>query len=442
LCSEAVASGKPLLVTAAAAELGRSPTVTMLNRTLPLAILVFLFGQNSSAQYEVSVTEISVWVHVVDASGNPVRGLTDKDFEVLQDGKLQTLTCFQEVTVSPESERTAYQESLDVTSKSPPRQFVLFLDLFNTSPNEYLRIRPRITEFVNQLPGKNWELMLAALTAQGKLGIIAPFTSNVSAIRTLLFKATGNGVRDSRTRNNLRDLRSVLEKADENSAYEWAIRSAYQMARNYSREEEQRSKLSIMALESFADHLRRDPNERQQTIIIYLSGGFNAEPGRQYFEMINDFIQNHGDGLDSVDQATRFPESVNETKFDIRRMVQNSVGRLNKLNITLYAINTRGMYDGGDNIDIANPNFVQFSNSFLQDHQESLAQIADETGGAFFQNSQNFKKGFDLIWNDLSHQYELCYRSPTVESTGKYHDIKVRVKRRNVNVRHRKGYLD
>jgi VWFA-related protein len=173
-----------------------------------------------------------------------------------------------------------------------------------------------------------------------------------------------------------------------------------------------------------------------------VSGGFNADPGRQYFDIINDYLQRQGEGIDTVDFATKFPTSVRETKFDVRTMVKNSVGKLNKLDMTVYSINTRGMYDSSDNIDVSRSEFAQWDNSYLQDYQESLTQIAEETGGSAFQNSQNFKKGFDLLLADLSHQYELCYHSPQHDKPGKYHKIEVRVSRKGLDVRFRRGYVD
>ncbi len=408
-----------------------------------LAVCSLLFPVCAFAQYEISVTEITVWVRVLDSSDNPIKGLVKEDFEIFEDGKMQPLTCFQERDSEEVEEAITTQEKIDVTASIPPRRFVLFLDLFNTSPPEYLRVRAKMEEFLNQIKGKNWEVMLAALTDKAELGVIAPFTSNFAVIRTLLLKAPANGMRDVRTRNNLRDIRQLLEHA-----LEWGgdiddpIRRAYQLAQIYSKEEEERSELSVEALESFAAHLIKERSGEEHTAIVYVSGGFNAEPGRQYFEIINDFLEKLGQKFDPVEFAMRFPRSSSETKFEIRRMIKNSVGKLNKQNITLYTINTRGMYDAGDNIDIANSTLVQFDHSFLQDYQESLAQIAEETGGISFQNSQNFKKGLDLILTDLSHQYEMCYSASNRKTAGKYRKIEVRVKRPGARVRHRKGYVN
>jgi VWFA-related protein len=400
-----------------------------------LVVVGILFPLCAVAQYEVSVTEITVWVRVVDSSGNPIKGLTKQDFEIFEDGKAQSLTCFQERDIDPEEESLTAEDNVEVKAGIPSRRFVLFLDLLNTSPSEYLRVRPKLEEFLSQIEGKKWEVMLAALTEKGKLGVIAPFTSDFSILRTLLSKAPANGKRDAHEKNNLRDITLLLKKAKENPQMRASIvQTAFSVARTFARDEERNSELSIAALESFAAHLLQKRPSEEHTIILYVSGGFHADPGRRYFETINYFLEKETGTLSSAE--------FRDTNFDVRRLVKNSVGKLNRMNMTLYTINTRGMYDGGDNMDAADPSFAQFSNTFLQDYQESLAQIADETGGAFFKNSQNFKKGFDLILTDLSHQYELCYRPSGEKKSGKYHKIEVRTKRDGARIRHRKGYWD
>ena len=59
---------------------------------LPVLIATLIFGQS----YDVSVTNISVWIKATDSSGNPVAGLTAADFEIYEDGQKMVTTCFEE----------------------------------------------------------------------------------------------------------------------------------------------------------------------------------------------------------------------------------------------------------------------------------------------------------------------------------------------------------
>ncbi|HSE39161.1 MAG TPA: VWA domain-containing protein, partial [Acidobacteriota bacterium] len=131
-----------------------------------------------------------------------------------------------------------------------------------------------------------------------------------------------------------------------------------------------------------------------------------------------------------------------EVNFDLEKQIQKSVGKLNRYNLTLYAINTRGLTGSGPDVARIDAASSALDVNLAKDYQDTLSQIAQETGGISFQNSQNFKVGFDSILNDLSHQYLLCYRPPNHKRNGEYHSIKVVSKRAGVNLRHRLGYVD
>ena len=400
-----------------------------------LCFLILLYAVSAFPQYDVTVSEITVWLHVLGKDQKPVEDLTRDEIEIYEDGKRQNLTCFEKTSTALSTSAGPLAESPTTPVKMPKRRIVLFIDLLNMSPSEYLRVRPQIEQFLNQIGGRNWAVMLAALTEKGKLGVIAPFTSDLKIIRSLLLKAPANGKRDATEKTNIRNIAFLLDRAKKDPAMqENYIQKATALATVYARDEERNGELSVYALESFAGYLFRQHSSGEHTIILYVSGGFHADPGRRYHEMIAAY-QEKEHGLSSLG-------SLRDTSFDIRRLVKKSVGKLNKMNTTLYTINTRGMYDGSDTLEAADPSLSRFGNTFLLDYQESLAQIADETGGLFFKNSQNFKKGFDLVLNDLNVTYEICYRTPGHKEKGKYHEIKVKVNRKNVNVRHRRGYVD
>ena len=48
----------------------------------------------ASAQFTSSTTVVEVYATVTDATGRPLKGLTQADFEVVEDGAAQTVTNF------------------------------------------------------------------------------------------------------------------------------------------------------------------------------------------------------------------------------------------------------------------------------------------------------------------------------------------------------------
>ena len=446
--------------------------------------LVFLttllvYRPSPGQDYEVSVTDVNVWVKVVDSAGRPVLGMKKEEFEIFEDGKKMTSECFEEISISSiddTDKSVGGSTGTSIASQSAKRRFVLFLDLFNTTHAEFERIRPRMDEFLDQISKLNWEVMLVAYLPSGKLGVISPFTHDFVRIRALLDQAKGNFQRDQRVARNESEILDTLSviKAQKDAPdqeqsdngveelttttrserttttstnitqhyFELAVGNAYRQAQGFASIEKQASERSFGALESFGDYFSSRLNSKDHTVILFVSGGINADPGRHYFDLINSFVARQGENLNTVDFSALYTGSIRENNFDLEQQIQKSIGKLNRYNMTLYAINTRGVVGAGGDVTQMEATNSPTDLNLVRDYQDSLSHIAQETGGLSFQNSQNFKVGFDSVLSDLNHQYLLCYRPPDHKKQGVYHSIKIVSKRPGVNLRHRLGYED
>jgi VWFA-related protein len=394
------------------------------------AVLLLLPALVITGDYQVQVTTIEVWVKAVDSSGNPVTDLKQDDFEIYEDRVKVKTGCFEQSAVSliPSQTQTS---TADVQLAPAPKKFVLFLDLLNTTPAEYAFVKPKMQQFLDQISGRNWEVLLAALMPNGKLGLISPFTTDINRIHTLLSEARANDHRDIRVLRNVRELQDLIVQARETSADLTSV--LFTEARNFTREDKDISVYSMDALASFANYLQKKA-DKERTIILYVSGGFQSEPGRIYYNMLE--RAGYAD-LGSMAAVTN-PAQIPETNFDFQREVQKGIGSLNRFNVTLYAINTRGLAGSGTDPSL---NASSHDIEAFRDYQNTLDQIAHETGGVSFANSNNFKVGFDQVFTDLDHQYMLCYDAPEHRKTGEYHHIRVVCKRPGVQIRYRQGYL-
>jgi VWFA-related protein len=72
--------------------------------------------------------------------------------------------------------------------------------------------------------------------------------------------------------------------------------------------------------------------------------------------------------------------------------------------------------------------------------QDTLRYLADETDGRAIVNRNTFDEGLAQIARDSSVYYLLGYSSTHSAPDGKFHEIEVRVKKRGLDVRARKGY--
>jgi VWFA-related protein len=73
--------------------------------------------------------------------------------------------------------------------------------------------------------------------------------------------------------------------------------------------------------------------------------------------------------------------------------------------------------------------------------EDFLQRLSDITAGRFYDsNGSNFKETFDLIADELRHQYRLGFYPPEETAGGVVHDLHVKVSRSDVVVRARTSY--
>lgn len=111
--------------------------------------------------------------------------------------------------------------------------------------------------------------------------------------------------------------------------------------------------------------------------------------------------------------------------------MHDTAGVISRADLSIYAIDTAGLTVESTVKDLGR---------WLS--QTNLQAMAESTGGFALTNSNNYAAAFDRIARESSAYYVLTY-SPAESSQrdGKYHRIRVRVKRPGVTARTREGYL-
>ena len=110
----------------------------------------------------------------------------------------------------------------------------------------------------------------------------------------------------------------------------------------------------------------------------------------------------------------------------------------NKNNVSIYALDPRGLAVFEHDINEGVP--VTMDAEQLKLTMDSIRVLADETDGRAIVNRNDLASGMRQIIRDSSAYYLVGYNSKRAPTDGKFHEIKVRVKRSGVEVRHRKGY--
>src|SRR5512139_1666898 len=106
--------------------------------------------------FRAGVNAVRVDVIVTDRDGNPVSDLTAADFEVLEDGKPQTVDLFKLINSDgnpapgadpPRAIRSAYDQESEA-ARDDVRLFVIFLDDYHVRRINAMRMRDVLVQFV------------------------------------------------------------------------------------------------------------------------------------------------------------------------------------------------------------------------------------------------------------------------------------------------------
>jgi VWFA-related protein len=125
-------------------------------------------------------------------------------------------------------------------------------------------------------------------------------------------------------------------------------------------------------------------------------------------------------------------------QVDIQQEMRDVFNAANRSNTAIYAVDPRGLATGEFDIN-ENVGLTRSSDS-LRQTQDTLRVLAEETDGRAIVNRNDLARAMKQIVTDSSSYYLIGYNSTQAPQDGKFHEIKVRVKRPGVQVRSRKGY--
>ena len=146
------------------------------------------------------------------------------------------------------------------------------------------------------------------------------------------------------------------------------------------------------------------------------------------------------------------------------RLFYGVIDAANRANVSIYTIDAAGLRAVSEQRDVRNMVFGAGSagdgsysadgvggaytkvlegneNALRSDPATLLTQLAVQTGGQAFNNSNNVKMAFERVDSDLRNYYMLGYTPINSTFDGKFRTIQVKVKRSGLTIASRKGYF-
>ena len=373
--------------------------------------------------FRTGINFVRVDVIISDKAGNPVADLTQADFDVSEDGKPQKIDTFKMVKldggrndsmkVPPKEIRTDYDEEAEA-ARDDVRLFSIFLDDYHVRKGASLASRNQLSRFIETQLGPS-----------DMVGLMYPLEST-SSVRM--------------TRNHSAVMRGLQQF--EGRKYDYTPRNQYEeQYANYPTEtvERIRVQVSLSAIKSLIVHMGSLKEGRKTLILVSEGYSYMVPP-----QMRNADAQMPGLGNPNARNPMAGTNDINEDRaawslgMDMESDLREVYDTANKNNVAIYAVDPRGL--ATFEFDINEGIGLQSDTKYLNSTMDTLRQLSDQTDGRAIVNRNDLVAGMKQITRDASAYYLIGYNSSQAPSDGKFHEIKVRVKRPGVQVRARKGY--
>jgi VWFA-related protein len=362
------------------------------------------------------VDQISVDVRVTDrVSGKPVTDLTAADFDIREGGRAQVISNFKLIQIddgyddpSLRREVTTLADQDRETAREDNRLLVIFLDDYHVRDMNAVRIREQLADFVRELGPR--DLVALATPTSSLRGLTFSRGHEQTAASLLNFKG---------------------RKYDYTPLTAFEERYANQLP---AIQERMRNDLTLAALQGLCvvvGGLR----DGRKTILFVSEGLTGTLPAG---------VRTRGGfPIPTLPQGETAPADVQERRVfldqaEILSDMQQVFRAAARANAAIYTIDPRGLlgteFSVEDNVDAGTDQLVRTASL------DSLRTIANETDGRPIIMQANPVPELRRMVRDSSTYYLLGYTSSIAPRDGKYHEIEVRVRRRDVQISARRGY--
>jgi VWFA-related protein len=426
-----------------------------IERNLLVAIIPVLlswtaaFGQQAPPKLSIRTATRVVLVDaiVTDADSHPVKGLVASDFAVLEDGKPQKISFFS-FESPPQHQAAPPQLRPDVFTNRPEYHsaggplVILLLDGLNTPPTQQAYVRQQILKYLASLrissPGT------AILALGNDLSILQDFTTSpqllLAAARSYKGERTAVDVESPKIEipvttgpgGGIPAQANVqgppVDSGTEVSAGTNVLNSFQELADSLKRfdkavsvdNQDARVRATLAALRTIS---RAVVGYRGRKALIWFSAGFPFSLALDE-TMDLDFSKSY---RDQIRQAAALLSDADVAVYPIDARGLVTVGAL--------ADPTTPATQGPPDKSLAAVTWQKFNTEGTMDH------LARDTGGEVFRNTNDLNGALQAAIADSESCYVLGYYPERKNWDGKFHNLKVLVRNKELRIRSRTGYF-
>jgi len=381
----------------------------------------------------------------VTKDGVAVRDLKAEDFEILEDGKPQTIESFEHVDVrtrAPLEQRREPQsvaEGRAMAEDPRARVFVVFLDTHHTDVIGSYRIQRPLVKLLEGMIGE--DDVFAVMTPEMSVRDLS-FARRTTAIEGMLRRHWAWGQEGQLATPD--PVEQAYETCYWKPGEEWI---ALEM------KAKRRERRTLSALSDLAVALR-DLREERKAVIAITSGWRLFRPDPRLADGGLDEGEapplprpgvGPGGRLEANPDKTGFgstldceTDRIHLAHLDNHDYFLDILDRANRGNVSFYPVDAQGLRSWGTGWGPGQ--HADHGRAEINARINTLRLLSEGTDGFAIVNTNDFDRGMRRIVDDLTSYYLLGYYSSSEKLDGKFRSIKVRVKRPGVQVRARRGY--
>ncbi len=395
-----------------------------------------------AATVRIDTELVQIDVVVTDKQGKLISNLKREDFQILEDGKPQTVSHFSVGTSGRQATwlrippRSANNDKPNAPANVPQQTFtagrylVLAVDDVHLSAGNLMLAKKSLSKFLEQQIGTTDQVAL--VTTTGALGMYQQFTSDREAMKRAVNRLSPGEHRATSDHDipRITSYQAELIGNNDPDALELAVQEImreFQMDRR-------------MATSDAQGRARAIVQENNSVTVSTLSTlenvirGLRDLPGRKIIVLLSD-----GFLLGGLSDGKH---------YDVRRITDAAT----RAGVVIYSLDTRGLIASIPGMDASSRGFsetgalagarMRIESSSIEAERDGMFALAKDTGGDAIFNNNDINAGLQKVLNDTETYYLLAFEPVTSYRDGRFRKIEVRLPSRpELKVRTRKGYF-
>jgi len=376
------------------------------------------------------VVEVEIPVHIVDRDGEPVRGLTAEDFEILDNGRPQEITGFRVIDldlIEPGDTRVEVESAVPAAGR---RHVLLLFDLSFSAPPALLRARDAARAFVLENLHPTDLVAVATHSIEQGARLLVTFTPDRAQVARAIDTLGAPKLLQLARRDPLQfviedPLMTRLEASSDLGSENPGVTALQQeviehlrvIGKEIAKTEKsfQRGRVSSWS-RSMGELARFLDSVRGRKHVVYFSEGFDGrlllgrQPSADDREAQEDLNNITTGQLHLVDMDNIYGNTGLQVDMELM------LGEFRRADVVIEAVDI-----GGLRADSAGAERVRSVG------QDALFYLANDTGGNLYQDANDFGVQLERIMERSAVTYLVSFRPQDIEHDGSYHRLKVRV---------------